>query len=98
MMQKTELELKMEADTNAKINNVLDKINVADRDIARKTIQRLANAKCTCSCGGHYKGTRNDQLVLDYKKELADKYNIANDFLTNNELYSIGSFNGEGSF
>lgn len=104
-MKKSELELKMEADklklaanTHIKINNMLDNINVADKDIAKLIIQKLANAKCTCSCGGHYKGNRNDQLVIDYKNQLLSNYSIATNFLSDQELYSIGSFNGIGSY
>ena len=47
------------------------------------------NAKATCSCGGHRKGQRNDELVALYTQELKDR----GEELPEGE----GQFNGPGS-
>ena len=59
------------------------------------TLQKLANAQTTyAGCGGHGKAARNKSLVEKWKKQLiAEGGNVP----TNDELYQIGQFNGEGS-
>ena len=57
-------------------------------------MQWYMNAKATCSCGGHQKGYRNEQLVKKYA-ELMEKYAIP---IPANEIcYILGVFNGNGA-
>lgn len=59
-------------------------------------IVKLANAQKTyAGCGGHGKAEMNRQQVEKYKKELVA---IGAKIPTNEELYAIGVFNGEGSY
>lgn len=57
-------------------------------------MQWYMNALTTCSCGGHGKGQRNEQAVIEYKK-LMEQYKVP---VPSNEIaYVLGIFNGEGS-
>jgi len=72
----------------------------------KKLLEFYANADSTCSCGGHWKGERNEKLREDYAIELR-KRNIFvpknlseildKTFIKNVEIPE-GVFNGEGSY
>lgn len=59
-------------------------------------IQQLANATVTgARCGGHFKAKMNEQKAAEYVAALRieSKYIPSDD-----ELYKIGIFNGEGAY
>lgn len=69
-------------------------------------LQFYSNADSTCSCGGHFKGMRNEQLREEYALELRKRgINVPKDlnekldksFKSNIEI-PVGIFNGKGSF
>jgi hypothetical protein len=72
-------------------------------------LQWYANAKSTSSCGGHFKGERNDELYRSYALELRSRgimvpKNISESIdyrdgkFMSNTIIPDGVFNGEGSF
>jgi hypothetical protein len=69
-------------------------------------LQMYANAYETSSCGGHYKGRRNEELMTAYATELEVRGIIVaktfldlfdDEFQSNVELPK-GVFNGKGSY
>ena len=72
----------------------------------QKLLQMYANAKKTCSCGGHYKGERNDWLTDMYAMELRSRdvfvpRNLTEEFdksFTTNVDIPVGIYGGEGSY
>ena len=68
-------------------------LNVFSKD---ELIQRLANAmKTGATCGGHTKAHYNHTIAKEYREELASR---GESIPENEHLYSIGQFNGSGSF
>jgi hypothetical protein len=63
-------------------------------DIA-ELLQKLANAQITyAQCGGHGKAESNRQQVIKLKEQLKE---LGVEIPTDDELYKIGVFNGQGS-
>jgi hypothetical protein len=69
-------------------------------------LQMYANAYATSSCGGHYKGKRNEELMTAYASELETRgirvaktfLDIFDDEFQSNVELPKGVFNGPGSY
>jgi hypothetical protein len=80
-----------------------DSLTTIDTD---QLLQMYANAYRTGSCGGHYKGKRNEELMTTYASELANRgIRVARTFLDlfdekfqTNVGLPEGIFNGKGSY
>lgn len=67
------------------------------KDLSKEQIvQKLANAHKTYAlCGGHYKAGMNQSAIEKFKKILSD---MGEEIPNDDYLYSVGKFNGDGSY
>lgn len=85
------------------MNVVVNTIKVID---TQTLLQMYANAYATMSCGGHYKGARNEELMEEYATELETRgVNVPKTFLEKldgtcqvNVEIPKGIFNGPGTY